>query len=434
MANKTNKIVLLPIKVALGFLIFTELFFFLGPIEFKNNNAIVLILFLVLVNLCMYWGYKNEIKQYRPHYSKFSGETAKVIKFVEFLVVIALITKPISMFVAWQLESFSLDAFFNKFVMGLLSPKDVYDDFNNLKGGSFFSLINVLISPLTYMAIPCGIYYFKKQKIIFRILIILLILLEIITCLGLGIRKKLLDIILIVSFSYLASRGNKPIKLFQNSAQIILFCLAVVGLLYYFTYSTLSRGGTDDITAFYTNNRIRFWYINHTSPEFYMSLANVQFYVSHAYENLGVALDHFFNGEFSYVFSFGLGNNSFTLDVLNRYFGIDLNPFTYQYLLNTKYGLNIGQSWMTIYPWLANDVTFVGVPFVIFFIGKLLARFWLDSLNRANFYAIPLFSFAIITVFYSFANNQGLSYSFIPFVVISTLYIRTKNNQSIIKS
>jgi len=422
---------MLPIRVSLFFLVFTEILFFAGPLVFHAKDPLILVLFLIIVNTCLFLGYKKEIKNHVFHPSCLTPDSNRALVFTRIILIFSVLVKPLSMYVAWQLHSFSFSAFVEKFLLGLYSPKDVYEDFNNLTGGTFLSAILVLMTPLTYMALPCGVYNIKNLSFPYKLLVVVLVLLEIITCLGLGIRKKLLDVILIVGFSYLASRGTKPFRLFKNIGSTLALVVAVVGLLYYFTYSSLSRSGTEDITAFFTGSDIRKVYLKHTSPDFYMSLANVQFYLSHAYDNLATALSQFLSLDKELIFTFGFGNNSFTLSILNKYLGIDLTPFTYQYVLNTKYGLNIGQQWMTIYPWIANDVTFFGVPFVIYWIGKLFARFWMDCLYQTNFYAIPLLSFMAITVFYSFANNQGLSYSFLPAIVIGFLYHRVKTTNKV---
>ena len=419
-----NKRFTLPIKIAIAFLIFTEVFYFLGPIDFETKNTATLVLYLIVVNISLYLGFIYCTKKYLPHRARFGGEGSKIVRITETIVLVTVIAKPLSIFVAWQLDSFSFSAFINKFMTGLLSPKDVYDDFNNLKGGSLISLLDVLISPLTYMAIPCGVFYYHNQNRFYKLLTVLLIVLEVVNCLGLGIRKKILDVILIVSFSYLASLGFKPIKLFKNATSVFVFIIAIGGLIFYFIYSTISRIGTDDLSALFVDCTFRPWYIIHTPPGLYGPLAEIQYYLSHAYYNLSVALNHFFSSDFSFIFTFGLGNNSFTLDICDRFLDIDLTPYTYQYLLSNKYGIPIGLQWMNIYPWIANDVTFWGVPFVVFFIGKLFARFWMDSLCRTNYYAIPLLSFMAITIIYSFANNQGLSYSFLPAIIIGFLYFK----------
>lgn len=418
--------VMLPIRLSLGFIIFTEVFFFCGPIEYVPQDPFILVVFLIIVNFCLYLGFKKEAIIYKPRRSSIPMDSDKVIPLTKVLIIFAILIRPITIYVGWQLTSFSLGAFVSKFLVGLNSPSDVYLEYNHITGGTTLSLLLVLLSPITYLATPFGVYFYRKLNGGYKFLVIILILTEIIYCLGLGIRKLMFDEILIVSVAFVSSLGLGHFRLFKNWRISVIILVAIAGLIYYFTYSSLSRNNTEDITNLYGYSSIRPWYKEHTSPTFFSFLANIHMYLTHAYKNLSIALHDFFSFDFDRVFSFGLGNNSFTLDMLEKYLGINLKPYTYQLLLKSKYGADIGQEWMTIYPWLANDVTFLGVPFVVFLIGKLFARFWLDCLYGTNIYALPLLCIMTITVFYSFANNQGLSYSFLPAVFSALLYIIAK--------
>ncbi len=71
-------------------------------------------------------------------------------------------------------------------------------------------------------------------------------------------------------------------------------------------------------------------------------------------------------------------------------------------------GWNAYRLWATIYPWIASDVSFVGVLVVVFLIGRLFAQSWLDSLMLRNPFAVAIFAQFIIMLFYFNANNQCL--------------------------
>jgi len=107
--------------------------------------------------------------------------------------------------------------------------------------------------------------------------------------------------------------------------------------------------------------------------------------------------------------------------VIASKFGYNPMPNTYLSLLE-NYGIDSHVNWHTIYVWLANDFTFIGVPIIIYLIGLMFARTWCDSVKGDNDTAIPLFTLFLVMVFYFFANNQVLSFSFMPFVVWWLLY------------
>jgi hypothetical protein len=74
-------------------------------------------------------------------------------------------------------------------------------------------------------------------------------------------------------------------------------------------------------------------------------------------------------------------------------------------------GWREGNQWHTLYTWLASDVTFVGVPLIIFLMGRILAQSWIDAVAKASPYAVVLFALLTIAVFYASANNQVLQTS-----------------------
>lgn len=412
-----------PLLIGLAFLVFTEVSYFLGPIMYNTKRPGLLVFYLFIVNVALYLGYRNKIHFYLRNPNVFSNKSFDGLNWVYICIIIAVLTIPIKIYVGWNLSSFSVGEAINKFLVGLSSPNEVYNAFLDSSSSSPLRYLQMALSPFVYMAIPCGVYRYKDLRPIFRLFVIVLIVIEIVYCIGLGIRKRMLDTILITFFPFVAARNNR--KQVSHKLLFILFgIIALAGLIYYFIYSHLARIGVSDVT-FFMYGEIKPWYQIHFPEELYVPFADIQFYLTHAYENLSMALDYQFSSITSDnpVFTFGLGNNSFVLDtIMNSYLGIDLTPYTYQHILNEIYHKEIGLQWMTIYPWFANDVTFFGVPFVIYYMGKLYARFWIESVYHYNIFSIPLFCFVVITVFYSFANNQALSYSFIPIVVLTVLY------------
>ena len=86
-------------------------------------------------------------------------------------------------------------------------------------------------------------------------------------------------------------------------------------------------------------------------------------------------------------------------------------------------GIDPSINWHTIYVWLANDVTFIGVPLIIFLIGYFFSKTWADCVYGNNDAAVSLFALFLIMTFYFYANNQVISFSFMPFVVCFAIYV-----------
>lgn len=427
----SKKLIYFPLTLLLSFLILSELLVFFGPIFYKLEKPVLLFSYLVIVNIALYLGYKRGIKSYR--YCLKEKKTDTLI--INIIILLGFIIAPINLVFNWGLESFSLDSVLDKLLLGLSSPAEVYSDYlvrtNNTKNGIGITIFFALVSPITYSAIPLGINYWKRIDRLHRMLLIFLIMMEIIYWLGIGTRKGLLDLTLIVSLLLIANNinllQNKKIRLKIFLSVFIFFGIFLV----YFVYSNLSRFSIDikDLENLNFDNYlypIKPFYEKHVSPLIYMPLATISDYLCQGYYALSCALKLSFTDP---VFSYGSGNNTFTMMILDRLYGYPIEEqwkHTYQGVLYLHYGIDPLVNWHTIYVWLANDFTFMGVPIIIYFIGYFFSRSWLDTVLKTNIFATPLFYFFSIMVFYFFANNQILSSSFVGFFVIWGLYTYRK--------
>jgi hypothetical protein len=424
----SNTIKYFPIKVLLGFLVFTEVLLFLGPEEFDFQYPFLLFVYLIILNIALYKGFKKGVDNY---YTREVVEKPSDLLTLKFFIFTALFISFFNLVSNWGLSSISPGAILDRFLEGLNSPADAYTSnlgpLYSTEKSTFNTLFFALLSPITFAAIPLGIFYWEKLSRNYRIIVVALVFLEVIYWIGIGTRKGLLDIILIVTFILIAKNPQYiEDKSKRRKAFLVLF-LFLSAFIFYFVYSNLARysvklGDVADLESLPINVDIKPFYENNIPPYLYYPFLTISDYLCQGYYALSCALKLSLTDP---VFTFGIGNNSFVMVILDRILGIDydyLMSFTYQWKLYELYDIHPSINWHSIYVWLANDFTFLGVPFVVYFIGKYLSTTWMDTLYQNNFYSAPLFSLFAIMVFYFFANNQVLSSQFVAFVVIFILY------------
>ena len=423
MEQINNRIKYFPLKVILTFLVFTELLFFLGPLNYDINNYFILILYLLLANLAFYRGYRKAIFVKKPLNSKRFGSIF-LIKLIVFISVLFIIPHFI---VSWDLETLSFSSVFDRLLLTLENPKIGQElaKVRNYKGS--FTKIYLLFTPVIFAAVPLGIRYWKYLNRKYKYSIFFLILVSIIISIGLGQRARILNTILIIFFLRIAADYSKMI---ENKRKLVLIFVPIIGLfLIYFVYSNLNRHGIENITfvsdSLYGHyySGVKSFYLSNISPFVYIPLVEIQSYLSQGYYALALALDESLD---SIVFTYGFGNNLFLIKLIGTYLNIDLLSSTYQGILEQKYYIDPLTNWHTIYVWLANDFTFVGSLVIVYYTGYLFADSWLLTIVGKNIIATPLFSLLLISVFFFFANNQVLSFYFIPFLVFFILYFRLK--------
>jgi hypothetical protein len=59
-----------------------------------------------------------------------------------------------------------------------------------------------------------------------------------------------------------------------------------------------------------------------------------------------------------------------------------------------------------LFAWLASDITFIGVLFLVPLFAFLYARLWLQAIKSSNPFSGPLFVYLSLGLIFSYANNQ----------------------------
>lgn len=411
MENTMNKILYFPIRVLLTFLIFTEVLFFISPISWNINNYAILIIYILILNIALYKGYQSGLKYcIRKNVFRLS------MKRIEIIILFALLIKLVFLFID---NNFSLYNYFNKIIFSLKDAGEAYYNRNlDVNIGKY--IISQLLSPIVYIGFIMGTYYWKKLSFRYKIIYICLILIEIFNNISIGVRKGLIDILLIIFITYIVSNYqllNDKIKMRKLKVYIIIsICL----FLFYFLFSNLSRMSQYDSFSdmLDANYQVKDFYLEHIPRIMIMPIYSISSYLCQGYFALAKAL------EIGFLTPNLSATNFFTVNVAEN---LGLNPLegTYMDFLEAYYGISPTINWHSIYVWFANGFTFIGVPFIIYLIGFMLANTWKKAIFSVDHIAVPLFVLLFQMIFYFFANNQFFSFSFVTtnFLILSYLII-----------
>lgn len=409
-----KKVAYYPIKLFLGFLIFTEVLFFLGPVDYSVPNPLLLAMYLAIVNYALFWGYKSGVKNYNYARRYPVLDYHHTLKFILLFALIMVIPRMMSF---WNTGTITPSLILNKVIEGITASSDMYYAKADRSVGMLEYAL-MIADAITFMAIPLGVYNWKKISAFFRSVLFLIIISEVVIWIGIGTKKGILDALIIIMMIVLALNPNFILNPWKHKKAAIAFCSCIFLFLIYFVVSYLSRYNVESIAALVdkSHNVIKPYYSENFPIEISMFLSSIEDYLCFGYYSLGEALS-----TSETMFSYGLGNSWFTINIGEK-LGVDVLPMTYQYLLQNTIGISATQQWHTIYVWLANDLTFWGVPVVMFFIGKYYAYSWIETVTGRDFFAPGVFALFSIMIFYFFANNQVISFSFIPFVVLLFLW------------
>jgi hypothetical protein len=205
----------------------------------------------------------------------------------------------------------------------------------------------------------------------------------------------------------------------------------LVGFLAFFTLGQSSRAGGRGVPRFFKSADI---YADDDClisrplpPELQGMVRGLSVYLNQGYYALSLALEKPFKP------TWGVGNSFATIRQAERIVGAGtVSERTYPFQIEQD-GWNAYENWSSIYPWIASDASFPGTVAVVFVIGYLLARCWVDTLGGANPFAVVMFSEFVIMVYYFPANNQVLQTpeSFVAFFASLVLWVLTRNRWSL---
>lgn len=400
-----------PVRFALLYWTATFVIFLFSNLTAEVRNMGLLTTFVACCFLGFYLGYRFGIGQtLRFQLGKF------VPSFGRSTVDVFLVLGGSAYFLLWsvnQLVEFDLT---NPvaIIQAVLSPGEAYkakfeiaQDRLNSQYSSSLGQVLVLTSIFYAMFVPLVVASWSNLPRVARTVGLAAITFYIISFLAIGTLKGLGDVVLFVVTGMSVLVAKRRLETGHAiSRRRIYLTLTLVGASF-FSYMLISQVQRAEqfriiespIVGDVSETFIARQFGHETAYGFYTILA----YPSHGYAGLA------FNLEQPFVFSNGAGTSLALESYRQQYFGGGDNRFlTYPFRTEGATGWDAQMFWSTALPWLASDVSFAGVPFLLALLGFLYARLWLASLYGNNPLAIGGLGLMIMFIAFMPANNQVL--------------------------
>jgi|GEM_PF-828342 len=435
----TKSTLWIPMKLVQIYLIIVFILFVFGPWPWPIGDKIIVNLYLICSQMLLLFGYYLSMKSrdiviVRNRNIPKGKKTRDINKTIKFLLIISLFLFIPTYMSRVGISSFSIKAFVDAFISGLLNPGDQYHYKLSIQNqGSTNAVILILTaitSPLRWLLFPLTIVFWDKIKLKLKISAVVLMILEIISWVSIGTNKGIFDNVFIIAFSLLIKisisekKYNNLLGRSKSKIKLILFSLASLSAaLFYFLSAIKSRMGR--VNYF---NKAANIYVNEESlilklfPDFLSDIVIViSSYTTQGYYGLSLAMQEKFTS------TFGFGNSWFLLSLYENITGdggLKLNSYPFKII---KYGWDPYINWHSIYSWLASDFSFIGTLLLMIIIGYVFGEVWKSVLYKENIYAIGIFVLMMIMFMYFPANNQVFSFihTFTAFWGLFTLWIFT---------
>jgi hypothetical protein len=413
------------IKFLILFNFLTLIVYYFGPVEYKYLNGFSIFFYVSFNLLLIYLGTRVSIGYFHKK-SKSKGNDRIILNLT--IVFSSILIYPL---VCSRLgvTNFNPILLIDKIILGLNNPGTGYSEKISLIESyngprSILRTFNFFLSPFTYLLLPIGLFYFRNLNNLTRTMFLFFTSVDLLGWLAVGTNKGVIDLSYTIVFILLIKNPNIFRFKISTLVPLVLFFLFFIGMFLRTTssrfqnkfgeinYESISDVGSDDLPI---KNTGIYYSLNYETKFAFKLLGG---YLSQGYNALDLSITEDFIG------SYGFGNSWFALDLYKSMFGVDMLPRTYVGGILKSKGIDPQVNWHTAYVWFANDFTFVGVPFILFTLG-ILYNYFIKCVfyNQIDVVSVIMLFLISNVIFYLFANNQIMSFTFFPLFVFSSLSI-----------
>jgi hypothetical protein len=389
----------------MAYLLGTILVFALGPFDWPIDNWGCLVLFLTAVMGTLFIGYRLGVG------GNAAGTELKAWRRVLVLGAIATIVMlfPAAYLYTGKMPWEVADAVRDQ----AAAYRELQESLALTTQGdrAIVAVARAVVAPLTLAAIPLGALHWRDLSWLLRLLLGAAIASTIIFSLLRGTDREIADLIIVILSTSLVAvargrldRGaSAPGMLRRHRVAILVTAAALATAAVAFVERKEQRIGSNheicvgDVRVCADYDHALLGPLGDRS-RFGLSMAAV--YLGQGYFGLSLALTKDFQS------TWGLGHS---LPLMTYYSALsgneELYERSYTFRLRDDGWSDLNQ-WSTMFPWLANDVGFFGVPFVIGVLAWIWGSSWKDAVLRKNDRAAIVFVFMMVLIFYMPANNQ----------------------------
>lgn len=413
-----------PLTIVIGFNLFTLLVFFTAPVTWKTDNLFLFLIFSLFCQIMIVIGYKRGYKKFIDADVSNSKLYKLTDKKLNFIFLFYLFTLLYQYAYVLKFNLFDIKGMYSFLMLGIADPQIGYAlSIDASRPDTLSWYIYFPISIINQVFFIIGFIKWKDLSRFKKYLFILFVLIELFYWMGRGTNFGVICMITTFTFSYIYKLRSVTLNLKQTLFFSLVILLLLYGSISVFTYNLKNRAGNNEIDmqrisfglSDINENHYMFSLIPKSQHAAYMAVVS---YLSQGYYHTCLAFDLDFKS------TYFLGNNP-TLISLAQLFNINVWEDTYMYRLRSK-GVDPLINWHTAYVWYASDVSFFGVPFLLYFIGYLFGISWSLSISNNDFLSKILFIIFGNMLLYLFANNSYLANVFYSFIFILPIWYLTR--------
>jgi hypothetical protein len=413
-----------PVAVVVGFNLLTLLVFVTAPVTWVTAHLTDLCLLVVCSQLMIVLGYQlgqrsGSARPTDPRLPFVRGRRLMNLLFAVYVLTFLLIY-------AYRTDFSPLDvrAMANRLILGLQDPRWSYFGSlqNSATGGPVRWSVFFAVSVFNQLFFVAGFLYWRRlgrgRKLVFALLASLELLYWVATATAFGVVSMMTTLGLSSLFSL--RTGPRNLRRSATNALLLLILLAVS--IAFFSYNLYRRNDFKEIDI--TQFDIVGMPVYGDAPTLvlvpqplHQAYIKVVLYMGQGYYHACLALGHEFR------WTKFLGSNGALVALAER-LGVDVWSDTYMHRLQRD-GISEYAVWHSAYTWWAGDVTFYGVPLLLFGLGWLFGFSWALG-TQGDFLSQIFFVLFGNMLLYLFANNTYLASVFYAMMLFAPIWFLTR--------
>lgn len=429
MMNRT-KLYNIPIKIGLLYSLTTILLYEFGPYAYPNHNKFILYSFLMASNFAMWLGFRNGTSKQVSQSSNY-GRKIRIDRTLNILFWISLIICVPKFMMSTGIYDNIIPNIIMRVTMYSEMAREFYMDRQELQNVTgiwkVINIFTVLLGPLYWAYLSLSMLFWGRLSLFKKLLTFFIYIIYVGQYLCTGTNVGVFNFLILMGAIFIIRKRVYNINTFYQESKskkynIVYFGIAafiIIAFLFFFNITMESRKGetygmeseTDVCNQNCPVDQNSFFY--QITPESSVPLLlTATSYVAKPYAALSYAFDMPFQT------TLGVGYSWFLMDNMpNPHFFWERS---YPMQLERKFNYSSWVNWHTAYTWFANDVSWIGVPFVLFVLFFIFGKSWKRFIVSGDILSFLMFMLFIRFVLFVSMNNQVFQQSetFLAFWII----------------
>lgn len=417
-----------PLKIFLVYWSFTLILYAFGPFSWVTYTPVLFwtlnIFYIVAFSLGWIISKKVHISRDRKW-----GEMDDhhLIKKMGIMLYINLFYEVINLFRTFLFSTFDVSGLIIRLINGIRNMGDSYNEFqnsivtaegSNVVGGTFITLFNYIWDIWAFSIILLSLLYFKQLKKHQKAIALCSILIEVISYLArgtnIGVFRIIFAALIFYYIKYMQLQSKRESRKKKNNTLklVIIFFAGVIFSVQLFDKIMISRGGIAywqtewyNVGGIHINTDSIFF--NIIPSNFHPLLVSISRYLSSGYYGMSLSL------KIPWEPMFGIGHSMALQNILKEFIPEIANK-SYQIRIES-FGWDSYENWHSMYTWFANDLSFLGVIFLMLAFGFTFNKSLYDAITLNNPYAKLMVFYMFFMAVFLPCNNQLAQTTFVMF-------------------